>query len=212
MVLAGSSDVLVDKAKLGYQVFAALGGNIRGELKSAGILDEAGWDDFSRGRFVSDTKQLELHAPELRFSVDTPRTAVLVAEKGGDSVGPVAVRELSVPALVAASSMDGQNLADSKRLLIFVLTDATNTGIAFDDAAGTRLRKLGTLPALVQPVTVALEIKQNSAAGFKLFALAQDGRRVETLPVVASAAGTRIRIDTAALINGPATMFELVAE
>ena len=212
MFPARAADVLVDKSKLGYQVFAALGGSMRGDLKSAGILDDEGWADFSRGRYVSDTRQLELRAAELRFSVDTPRTAALVADKGADAVGPMSILDLSAPALVAASSMDGQDLANSKRMLLFVLTDATNTGIVFDDEARTRLRKLGSLPAIVQPVTLTMQIKQGSAAGFKLYALSQDGRRVETLPIAENLGGPLIRIDTATLAHGPATMFELVAE
>jgi len=122
------------------------------------------------------------------------------------------VTGLSAPALVAASSMDSEPLIKSHRVLLFLLTDATNTDIEFDDAARTRLRKLGTLPARIQTVQLRLQLGLTTARLFQLYALSQNGRRVQTIPVETIKAGLRIKIDTAALENGPSTMFELVAE
>lgn len=212
VTLAEADDFLVDKTRLGYQVFAGSGSALRKKLSTAGVMDDRAWGAFDRGRFVSDTGELDLNSAASRFTINTPRTAVLLTHAADDRVGALSITGLSVPALLAASSMDDQPLPKSRRLLLFVLTDATNTGIEFDDAARTRLRKLGTLPARIQPVQVQLQLGLTSSVPFRLYALAQDGRRVQTLPVQVVTGGVRMSIDTATLENGPSTMFELVAE
>ncbi len=120
---------------------------------------------------------------------------------------------MSVPALVAASSMDGEVLKSSKRVLLFVITDATNTGIKFSDAGHEKLLELGTLPARVQPiqVNVSISVRQGPIA-FKAYAISQNGQRQDEIPVTASQEGVSMSIDTAALPHGPVTMFEIVAE
>lgn len=207
-------DFMVDKSRVGYQVLSALGGRgLRRRLESAGASDAGALAAFERGRHVSDTGELQLDSEAGRFSVDTPRTVALLATAAPDAVGLMSLRRLSVPALVAASSMDGRTLAQSRRILLFVITDATNTGIEFQDEARTRLRKLGTLPALVQPVQLTLRLALAGAPGaMRLHALSQSGRRLQALPVRMNGALLECDIDTGTLDSGPSLMFELTTE
>lgn len=211
LVLDDSEDFLVDKSKTGYQLFAGSGSALRRRLIDAGMVDAKGWSDIDSGRYRSDTGELDLDTAAGRFTVQTPRTLVWLGPAGDGVVASMRLSGLSVPALVAVSSLDGERVEASRRLLLFVLTDATNTGIEFEDAARTRLRKLGGLPARVQPARLNLELKSTLAGGFKLHALAQNGRRVEELKVQSGDGSLRMFIDTAALEKGPALMFELVA-
>ena len=211
LVLGDSEDFLVDKSKPGYQIFAGTGSALRRKLGDGGVVDAKGWSDIDRGRYRSDTGELDLDTSAGRFTVHTPRTLVWLGPAGDGAVGALSVTDLSVSAVVAASSIDGQRVEASRRLLLFVLTDATNTGIEFEDAARTRLRKLGGLPVRIQPVRLNLALKSTVGAGFKLYALAQNGRRLDELKVQASGGSLRMFIDTASLPQGPALMFELVA-
>ncbi|MBP6902248.1 MAG: hypothetical protein KBC73_19315 [Burkholderiaceae bacterium] len=214
VVLDEVDDFMVDKSRTGYQVLNALGGRgLRRRLEGAGWADAAALASFERGRHVSDTGELQLDAGAGRFSIETARTVALLAASAPDAVGPLSLQRLSVPALVAACSMDGRALSQSRRILLFVITDATNTGIEFQDEARTRLRKLGTLPALVQPVQISLRLAlAGTPGGLQLHALAQNGRRLQTLPLRMDGSNLQCDIDTAALSSGPSLMFELSSE
>lgn len=212
LVLSQSLDFMVDKSQLGYQIFAGAGSELRRPAKAGALLDDKGWADFDRGRHASDTGELVLDTRAGRMTVNTERTAVLLGPAGAAQVGGLSVVGLTVPALVAASSLDAARLQDSRRVLLFVLTDATNTGIEFEDAGRMRLRKLGGLPALAQPAQLLLTLTTTQAGQFRLFAITQDGVRSEELAMQTSAGQHRLAIDTAALKKGPVFMFELVAE
>lgn len=211
LMLGNSADFLVDKSKAGYQIFAGSGSALRRQLSAAGLVDAKGWSDIDRGRYRSDTSELDLDSSAGCFTVQTPRTLVWLGPAGDGAVGALSVTDLSVSAVVAASSIDGARIEASRRLLLFVLTDATNTGIEFEDAARTRLRKLGGLPVRIQPVRLNLAVKSSVGAAFRLYALAQNGRRLDELKVQASEGSLRMVIDTASLPQGPALIFELLA-
>lgn len=214
VVLDELDDFMVDKSRTGYQVLSALEGRgLRRRLESAGGADAPALAAFDRGRYVSDTGELQLDTQARRFSVNTARTVALLANSAPDAVGLLSLQRLSVPALVAASSMDGRALSQSRRILLFVITDASNTGIEFQDEARTRLRKLGTLPAVVQPVQLSLQLALTGTPGaLQLHALSQSGRRLQSLPVRVDGAAVQCDIDTAALSSGPSLMFELISE
>ncbi|MCU7373171.1 hypothetical protein PEC18_20690 [Paucibacter sp. O1-1] len=214
VVMDDVDDFMVDKSRVGYQVLSALGARgLRRRLESAGAADAATLAAFERGRYVSDTGELQLDTSARRFSVDTPRTVALLTASAPDAVGLLSLQRLSVPALVAASSMDGRALSQSRHILLFVITDANNTGIEFQDEARTRLRKLGTLPALVQPVQITLRLALSGTPGaLRLHSLSQSGRRLQALPVRVDGATVQCDIDTAALSSGPSLMFELTSE
>ena len=211
LVLADSGDFLVDKSGLGYQILAGIGSPLRRKLTAGRVVTAADWADIDRGRLRSDTGELDLDTAAGRFTINTPRTLVWLGPAGDGGIAGLVVAGLSVPALVAASSLDGQRVEASRRLLLFLLTDATNTGIEFDDAARTRLRALGGLPARVRPARLTLSLKSAASGLFRLYALAQNGQRVEELPVRTSDGTLHMSIDTAALRHGPALLFELVA-
>jgi hypothetical protein len=183
------------------------------ELRRRGLIPASNGTDFGRQVYESDTGQLVLEARERRFRVDTPRTALVTWAQGDATVGPLTVQAPTVPGLVAISSLDDRPISQSRRMLLFVLTDAMNTGMEFADAARTQLRVLGGLPVLLQTVQMDVLVRHDAAAaGMRCYALGLNGERREELPIKRVADGWRIPIDTAALAKGPATTFEVAAD
>lgn len=202
----------VDKSGVRHQILPESSAASRQRIGAAGVISDAEWAQFESGRYTSDTGELNLDTAKLRFAVNTKKTVVILTRSTKDDVGPFAVDGLSAPALLAASAMDGKAIENSRRILLFVLTDAVNTGMEFQDPARTVIRKLGALPALVQPVQFSFRLKLKTGGKYDLHALAQNGRRVQSLSVNHSSEGVQATIDTALLQNGPCLMFELVDE
>lgn len=211
-VMRESDDFLVDKTKLGYQVFSGFGSAFRKKTSAAGLMDEKRWAAFDGFRYGSDTGELELDASSGRFTINTPKTVVLLGSGSDARIGPLGIGRLSAPALIAVSSMDDQPLVASRRMLVFVLTDAINSGMAFQDAARTRLQTLGSLPARIQPVSLELRLVSTVRTPFSLFALAQNGRRLERFDVRSIEGILESSLDTSVIRNGPSALFELVSD
>ena len=181
-------------------------------LKSAGLLPENNRTSFSAQTYQSDTGELLLQARERRFSVTSDRTLVMVAPAAPAAAGPLSLEATTVPVLVALSAMDGRPLPSSKRMLMFVLTDAQNSGMTFADAERTQLKSLGKLPVQILSVAMTLKWTGGRIEGLKLFALGLNGERREQVPLKATPDGWSLEMDTATLSAGPTTYFELAEE
>jgi hypothetical protein len=183
--------------------------NLR-HLRSAGILSPDNRTDDKAEVYESDTGELFLDPKRKLMSVQTAKTE---AYSFDDSALPPAGRQLKIeqadaPALVSVSALDDKALADSRRMLLIVATDAVNSGDVFSKG-GKKLTKQGKLPAQLRPIKLSVLLRSNAAGGVQLHALSLTGRRTESLPVEVTPDGLRIRIDTSKL-NSPTTYFELV--
>ncbi len=141
------------------------------------------------------------------FLVSTPRTCGVFAEGGAHTAGVLRVemagrdnsatnhstldtRHLSLrggasAATVWASSLDGEPLATSSRILVTHLTDLQNTGARFADTARSVLLDWGRLPYLVRDGKAKIELHLpfvNTPAAWRVWALAPDGTRVVEVP------------------------------
>lgn len=203
-------DLFVDKSKPLYWLATPQRGTLRREIDLAGLRGSLG-RDYDSGRYVSDTGQIVLDIPAGRFQVATPRSVVWLGPPGPGQAGPLTVSKLDTPALIAACSLDDRALDTARHILLFLITDATNNGIAFEDAQRTRLAKLGGLPVKIRPVRADLSLANTASVDWKLWSLGQDGRRLDALSVMTSKLGPSFTLDSSALKSGPALMFELVA-
>lgn len=184
----------------------------KAELQAAGVLPKNNQSDFSEQIYQSDTGELTLDARQKQFTVITPRLLLLTMEQGMGSAGALKVRKTNRPVLVAIASLDGAALTSSRRMLLFVLTDAQNTGMEFRDSSRTELKSLGTLPPMLQSISMDLLLKSGVTGLPKAFSLSLAGSRQDSIPVELRDGEMSIAIDTSALKNGPATMFEIVIE
>ena len=92
------------------------------------------------------------------------------------SVEPLSVSDISVPATVWASSLDGLPVEDSSRILLTHLTNVQNSGTAYEDASLRKLVAWGKLPHLMQDGTCRISLALSSSA--HVYALAADGTRM----------------------------------
>ncbi len=181
-------------------------------LKGAGILGPENRTDPARGIFQSDTGEILLNAERAEFAVATARTAVTTFRSAPATAGPLAVPEASGPALVAVSSTDGLPIKESRRLLLFALTDAVNSGMSFEDDERTKLTSLGGFPPKVLTLRASIRIDGVRGGAFRAYPLSLSGQRRTEIPVRRTSTGLEMALDTGALADGPALMFEIVQD
>lgn len=184
----------------------------KAELQSAGVLPNTNQSDFSREFYQSDTGEIGLDIQKKRFTVLSSRLALVTMEEGTSNAGALKVSKPSRPVLVAFASMDAKPLNNSRKFLMFVLTDAQNTGMEFKDEARTELKTLGTLPPMLQSVSLEASLQTVATGSVKVYSLSLAGKRLESLPASLVDGAINISLDTSMLKNGPATMFEVLIE
>lgn len=186
-----------------------IGGDPVAQLRKADLLPASNPTDFSDGVFESDTGQMRFDTPSKTISIATARTVALSVRSGSLGAGALGVARVSAPATVAVSAVDGLSIEQSKRLLVWVLTDAENTGMEFADSERTILKKLGRFPVRIRAVTGQIAIRHGSAAGLKVWAVDQAGRRVAEVPARAQNGFLRFALDNVIPEIGPVTYFEV---
>lgn len=178
-------------------------------LKASGLLSRSNRTDLSEGLFETDTGQMLFDAPQKRLSIITERTVVLTQRSGSAKGGGVELTALSLPATVAVGAVDNQVIERSRRMLVWVLTDAMNTGMEFAGPERTTLKTLGRFPPQIRAVIGQLAIKHSKAGELKVWAVDQAGRRVAMVPAKVAGGFLRFAIDNAVPGVGPVTYFEV---
>ena len=134
------------------------------------------------GETVSDTKEIRISTKLGDLSVNSPRTAAVCSIDRHDlSAGPLAVSGATTFCSVSASSMDGAELAKSRRVLVLHITDVVNTDMSFTNDKRTDTKAWGKLPYLAKTGSAKVSLK-NANAGLSLYALASDGTRLRKVP------------------------------
>ena len=184
------------------------------DMRTNGILAPDNITDTARGVFQSDTGEILFNQEREIFSVTTPRTEGLASVNAlaNLSLSTLSVSSLSSGALMAASSLDGKPLAESRRILFILAGDAHNSGLTLS-GEGERKKVVdwGKLPILLQRVVARVTLKRE-VHGFKgrFSVLGLDGRIVESRPVQAAADDhVEISLDIGAVAGQPTTYFLL---
>ena len=127
----------------------------------------------------SSTGEIDINAKAGMFKVVTSRSETFVFAAKGEMSGNVFSAVVpDAPATLFAGSLDGKNLKDSDRILIFHITDVTNSKIKFGNESHTLLEAWGTLPHLARAGTAALKLKLAPGNAPKVYALDFAGRRI----------------------------------
>jgi hypothetical protein len=142
----------------------------------------------------------------------TDRTVALVLKGGDASAGTLTVGAASGPALFAVSTLDQKPIAQSRHLLLRVLTDAINTGMTFADPERTTIKTRGKFPPQVQTISATLRVASENSAGLKAWPLTLGGTRRQAIPLTQTGDAIELHVDTAALPDGPALFFEIAGE
>jgi hypothetical protein len=173
----------------------------------------AGNKSDGKNKYVSDTGEIVLEPIAKSLKVITLLTEAAAFEHAPGKLDALTISRSSGPGLVAASSMDGRKLDQSRRILLILATDARNSGMRFADAEERELAALGSLPVLMRTVRVDVQLRHAEPARLALYALRLDGERAEKIPMTSVDGSSVIfTLDTGALASGPTTFFELIEE
>lgn len=181
-------------------------------LRAKGILPPTNRTDPAQGLYESDTGQILLNSRQRQIHVDTPRSqgASLPEEKPEIQLTNLSARSLGTRMGVFLSAIDQKPIAQSGRLLLMVTTDALNSKMQFEGPDRRTLVNLGAMPMLVKTGQVEVTISNANAAKLKAWALDVTGKRTGEIATQATEPGKlAMKIDTAALTDGPAIYFEL---
>ena len=103
-------------------------------LRSKGILPADNVSDPAKNIFESQTGEMLMDGTRGLLQFDTERTAGGYADPGVNiesKKGGVTISDLSIGATVFVTSVDGNPIKSSQRLLVTHLTDLQNTGITY---------------------------------------------------------------------------------
>lgn len=187
------------------------------DLRANGTLRPGNLTDPAAKVFQSQTGEITFDQATGRIMVVTPKTEALstttAAASGPVTLSHLSIRSLNAGALLAASALDGRSLADSRRILLILAGDSTNTGMRIS-GVGTnrRLEDWGTLPILMRRVmaTVSLATAFRHTARFSVLSLR--GQRVLQRTISVGVNGQiLLSLDTKAVPDSPATFFLLEA-
>jgi hypothetical protein len=181
-------------------------------LRDAKLLGASNLTNADAGIYQSDTGEILLDAPQKRMMVITPKSEAIVF----DAPQPVELAQLAIlssdgPALVAVSAMDGQVLANSKRILIVLATDARNSDMRFSDADQTTLQDSGKLPVVIRAAKVKVALKTPYKNQLVIYSVNLRGQRQDTIPVKQTDSGIEFELDISQLSHGATTYFEVAS-
>ena len=189
----------------------AAGAAIVQTLKERGWLGADNPTDLGGRRVQSASGQFSLDGPADTMILDTPCTAGCFAPAGKTvetAAARFAIRDTD--ATVWVSSLDGQPIAVSRRLLVTHLTDLQNSGVQYADRARTTLLAWGGMPHLVRNGAATVTLKRGAGKA-EAWALSTSGRRLEAVPV--RVAGEALTLELAVKGDAGARMiYEVVLE
>jgi hypothetical protein len=185
-------------APVGPAFTAATGQQTVDLMRQRGWLGEGNLTDLGSNRLHSETGELLVDAPADQMTLDTPRTAGAYAPAGSTlKAGAVTLQILDTDATVWVSSLDGQPLATSRRLLVTHLTDLQNSGARFGERARQTLLAWGGTPHLVRNGGATVTLARPDGARLRAWALSTSGRRMEPVEVLCSEDGASLSLRVA---------------
>ena len=179
-------------------------------LKKRGLIPQNNRTSRDKSIYESSTGELLMDASRNFMTINTARFQGLCGEAGSKAAFPnFRVDGMNRRGCIALASIDGRKpLNESKRMLLFLVTNALNSGMSFvSDDHFQRLQN-GTLPILLETGTFSLSLKTKHAPSLKAWALGIDGSRLAELPLKKSGDGISLVVNTAAIPNGPSLYVE----
>lgn len=166
-----------------FHVESALPSNVDQALKKLSdehVIPEA-LIDLKQGRIRSSTGEIELNARNNSFRVVTPKSEGFLMEANQKMQGSFssAISKSGFCGIMVAA-YDNLPLQDSKRLLIFHLTDAKGKNQQFADSSMTLIESWGDKGSVFRNGTA--EITLNTTNRYRIYACALDGKRLFEVP------------------------------
>ncbi len=155
------------------------------EFKSRGALSADNQTDPAQSRFVSETGEITIDAPNDRMVLDTPRTAGGYSKAGTSFATKntgFAVSLRDSDATVWVSAIDNEPIAKSKRLIFTHLTDCQNTNIKYAERARKTLLDWGKMPHLIRNGKADVKLTLDHPEKFEVWSLMTSGKRAGQVP------------------------------
>ena len=183
-------------------------------LREQGVLPKSNQTDLRAGIYEADTGQIRLDARKGAMEVVTLRSegATLTPARSSVELPTLAAAGDKTPLTVFLGSIDGKDLVDCERMLLIVVSDAVNTGMAFADERRQVLEAVGTLPVLARVAKVEVSLRHPRADVLRMSALASNGTREDEIPLEVNDGRAVAKIDTARLTCGPTPYFEIAVD
>ena len=116
------------------------------------------------------------------FVLNTPKTCGGFTENGAVDAGALVFDVGNTAATVWVSSLDGQPIQKSSRLLLTHLTDVQNSGIRYAQQSRKTLLAWGGLPHLMRNGKAEIRLAVKHAKDYNVYVLATSGRRIAAVP------------------------------
>ena len=138
--------------------------------------------NLDSGRLDGANGQIFSNIRKQTFSVLTPECEAFILPSGENCSGKFwQVRNLKGRGVFAALSRDGRPLAESRRILLFHLTDTQAFKAKFSSPEMTLIERWGQLPHMAAAGTA--EVSFPAGEGAELYALDTAGRRLAPVPL-----------------------------
>ncbi len=144
---------------------------------AAGNIIPARLIDLKKGRFTSETGEIELVSTQRSLKVATGRSEAVLGDAGTEFHGKFArvkIQEAFGAVLIAAR--DNRPLTESRRIFICHLTDLKGDGMRFLDRGMSIVDDWGTDTMLMRRGSAEITLK--GGAGMKLYACTTAGKRL----------------------------------
>ena len=180
------------------------------QMRKNGILDENNCTSPAAGVYHSDTNQILLDAKKESISAITPKTEAVAFKKGVENLDALTEISSTVPCAVAACSVDGSPLSESKRIVFIYNTDNINSDINLDVYRTVLLKNPSpNSKILIRRGKMSAKLRVPADAKYKMYELKYNGERRAEIPLANADGELSINIDNS---KNPSTFFEIVAE
>ncbi len=164
------------------------------------------------GWITSDNSQVALDPNAGQMTVVTEKTECFALGKKKTLAGKVmTVQNHGEFSVVCATGMDEKPLSSSRHILVFHLTDSTNTLARFYDKERTITEDWGQLPHLVRSDAATVKIKLDKVKKVQAWVITMSGERKNEIPVKIADGSLEIIVNTNQPTGGCMT-YELVVE
>ncbi len=178
------------------------------KLRADGIIPQDNITSPSKGIFQSETGEIILNTNEQKISVITPKTEAIAFKKGVENLSSLRAIESTTPCSVAISSMDGNPISKSNRMVLVYATDNVNKGMRLSETRECLLANAkSNADVLILRGKLSAELELQKGKKYKLYALAMNGSRMSEIPTKIENGVMKINIDNS---KTPTTFFEIV--
>lgn len=152
--------------------------------------------DLNADTYLSSTGELFLDAKNGHWKAVSPRTEAFVQYEGSSMSGDfVTVKNTRGWAATVMSSLDGNALSSSKRIIVALITNQMNTNQRFGKEDYSVFLDVGTLPYLLKRADVDVEFASD-LVNFKCYALDTSGKRIGEIDIVRNNGKAKISLST----------------